>query len=74
MDRRQALTLVGTMAGYLYGKPVAGQSSVMGLVLDGVEVIVVQYRGRRVAMSPSEVLDALGAGVQMQMQQYPRGK
>lgn len=73
MTRRQAVALVGTIAGYLYGKPVrAEQGQAMQLVLDSVEVVIVQYRGRRVSVNPHELLDALGAAPPMpMMQQMP---
>lgn len=62
MNRRTALAYVATMAGYLYGKPIrAEQGQAMQLLLDSVDVIVVQYRGRRVMVNPHEILDALGA-------------
>lgn len=72
MNRRTALTYVATIAGYLYGRPVRGeQGQQMQLVLDNVELIVVQYRGRRVMVSPHEILDALGAPPAMRIQQMP---
>lgn len=72
MTRRDAVALVGLIAGYLYGKPVgAAQGQAMSLVLDSVDVIVVQYRGRRVMVNPHELLDALGAAPPMPMQMPP---
>ena len=73
MNRREAVALLGTIAGYLYGQPArAEQGQAMQLVLDSVDVIVVQYRGRRVMVNPHEVLDALGAAPPMpMMQQMP---
>lgn len=60
MDRRAALACIGTIAGYLYGRPVgAAQGQTLSLVLDSVDVIVVQYRGRRVFVSPAELISAL---------------
>lgn len=74
MNRRTALAYVGTIAGYLYGKPVrAEQGQAMQLVLDSVDVIVVQYRGRRVMVNPHEILDALGAPPPFNPSQMPYG-
>lgn len=63
MTRRTAIAFVGTIAAYLHGKPVrAEQGQGMQLVLDGVAEVTVIYRGRRVSVSPAEILDALQAG------------
>lgn len=74
MTRRGALAIVGGIAGYLYGKPVAAtQGQALNLILDSVEAIVIQYRGRRVVVSPHEILNALepAAPFPMQMQMPP---
>lgn len=74
MNRRTALAYVGTIAGYLYGRPIrAEQGQAMLLVLDGVEVIDVRYRGRRVMVNPHEILDALGAPPPFNPAQMPYG-
>jgi hypothetical protein len=71
MTRRAALVAVGAALAVLKGRVLAappdpaGQSPVarqiMLLVLDGVDDIVVQHRGRRVAVKPQDILDALSA-------------
>lgn len=60
MTRRNALTVLGAMVGYIYGRPVQAQgANIMLLALDGVDVIEVRYRGQRVFVNPAEIIAAL---------------
>ncbi len=75
MNRRTALATLGTVVGYIYGRPVKAQNAnIMLLALDGVDVIEVRYRGQRVFVNPAEVMAALDSPSNYvpQMQQAPR--
>lgn len=62
LDRRRALVVVGALVGFLKGHATAAaQGTQMLLALDGTDTIMVQYHGRRAAITPNELLDALGA-------------
>lgn len=58
MDRRKALLTVVGVVGVIHGKADA-QASVIQLPLDGIEAIIVQYRGQRVSVAPAELMAAL---------------
>jgi hypothetical protein len=61
LDRRAAIVSVAALIGYLHGKPVAGQSGqAINLSLDGIDGIVLRYRGRTVIVTPGQIMDALG--------------
>ena len=67
MTRRAAVTALAGICGYLYGTPVGAAQGPRGmaLALDGVEGIVITYRGQRVVVTPQDIVDALarkGAG------------
>ena len=73
MDRRTALTVLGSVVAYMHGKPVAGQSGpAIFLVLDGVEAIVVRRRGVQVTINPDELIAALSPSYQPNPSQVPR--
>lgn len=70
MTRRDALKVVGVSVAYLHGVPVtasqvASQQSSRGLslVLDGLDGIILQYRGQRVVIQPAEIMAALAPDV-----------
>lgn len=67
IGRRQALVVVGATVATLYGKPVSGNQRGLTLALDAVDAIVLQYRGRTVAVTPDQILDALDASPAYQM-------
>lgn len=85
LSRRRALQVVGALVGYLHGKPVAaieGSAPQMAprglaLILDGLDGIVLQYRGQRVVIQPVELMAALapdGPPTSMYQQSVPHGK
>lgn len=87
MTRRDALRLVGATIGYLHGHEVLeGSSQVassdkalrgLALVLDGIDGIILQYRGERVIIRPVELMAAFTGMSPQQYLQIPppqRGK
>lgn len=63
MTRREAIVAVAGVMGVMHGSPFvdplhAGQRA-LTLPLDGIEGIVVQYRGQRVLLSPEDIMRAL---------------
>ena len=60
LTRRQAVVAVAAAAVTLYGKDaVAKQDRYLVLPLDGLGGIQIQYRGRRITISPDEIMAAL---------------
>lgn len=69
MTRRGVIVALAGMAGYLYGKPIqatpiqqqTGAPRGLSLPLDGVDGIVVSYRGQREVLTPQVIMAALAA-------------
>ena len=60
LSRRQAILAVTAASVTLYGKDLAAkQERYLVLPLDGIGGIQIQYRGRRVTISPDEIMAAL---------------
>lgn len=77
ISRRQALVAVGSVVSLLYGDSIsAEQSNAKGIALslDAVDAVVLSYRGRKVVITPGEIMEALGQPVVPSPSQfaYPR--
>lgn len=60
LDRRTALLVLAGITATVHGKEApSSQGAALQLILDPFEAIVVQYRGRRVIVSPNDLLSAL---------------
>lgn len=68
MNRREALVTVAAIAATLRGEPVAGsQGPALIVPFDGLEAIVLRYRGQQIVINPGEIMAALSP-----QQQYPQ--
>jgi hypothetical protein len=63
MTRRRMVAVLAGVCGYLWARPVNAQSQQaphgLNLVLDGVDGIIVTYRGQKQIITPSEIMNAL---------------